>query len=545
MNKKRTLFCSAVLAAAFLAVSLWGYHLWGIQWPVGTAVYFAVNANTGQTSGEGGAVRSAASSWSDIYPSGLRFSYTGTTSGTADGLDGENLVCWKNEGDSGALATTYAWYSGSTIIETDVIFNDFYNWSVSGADYDVETVALHEFGHCVGLDHSASGIMQPYYSGIQRSIDGDARAGFMEMYGGTEDLPVIELDRSSLSFFSSGEKTFRVRNSGEDILEYVVSADAVWMSLSPTSGSSGGEWDAITVTVESVNLSPGDYEGEIRVGSSEAGNSPQFLNVYLYVEEDQPPSVSFVSPKNNDQVSLETKIDVQAVDDYGVDKVLFFIDGKQVHTDRSYPYLYFWDTTKTSNGHHSLRVQAFDTSGQTGETGISVVVKNFRLTLNADTGGTTDPAPGVSVFGGGTEVSIKAVPDQHYRFLEWSGDAEGGVNPITVVMDSDKNITAHFLRIIYPPLNFSGEKTANRSLLQEEYINVLSWDPNPDNGVLDITAYRIYVEEDNAFRLLTEAEPSVCDFRHRGVEKDKTTVYVLTAVIAGGREGDPAETEVR
>ncbi|MEN3013418.1 MAG: InlB B-repeat-containing protein [Endomicrobiia bacterium] len=46
-----------------------------------------------------------------------------------------------------------------------------------------------------------------------------------------------------------------------------------------------------------------------------------------------------------------------------------------------------------------------------------------------------------------TEVELRAVPLQGYRFVSWSGDISVSTNPVIIVMDSDKNITANFEKI--------------------------------------------------------------------------------------------------
>ena len=66
------------------------------------------------------------------------------------------------------------------------------------------------------------------------------------------------------------------------------------------------------------------------------------------------------------------------------------------------------------------------------------------LTLSATAGGTTDPEPGTYPYDGGTEVTIKGIPNSGYRFTNWSGDASGTYYQITIAMDSDKSITANF-----------------------------------------------------------------------------------------------------
>ncbi len=128
-------------------------------------------------------------------------------------------------------------------------------------------------------------------------------------------------------------------------------------------------------------------------------------------------------------------------------------------------------------------------------------------------------------------------------------------------------LTVNFIRIIYPPLSFIGEKNLNRSLSQAEYINVLTWQANPNNE--DIVKYRIYIlngtqEEKkqndgiklkslalfnirqknskvlNGQSLLVELDASTLKYWHRGVEKDRSYNYAVVAVNSNGREGTPA-----
>ena len=79
------------------------------------------------------------------------------------GTDGNTSVSMSGTvyGDtfgSGVLAVTLVTPRGSTVIEADVIFNNAIEWnsyrgSLQGSLEDFHRVALHEFGHIVGLDH--------------------------------------------------------------------------------------------------------------------------------------------------------------------------------------------------------------------------------------------------------------------------------------------------------------------------------------------------------------------------------------------------------
>jgi hypothetical protein len=52
--------------------------------------------------------------------------------------------------------------------------------------------------------------------------------------------------------------------------------------------------------------------------------------------------------------------------------------------------------------------------------------------------------PFSTAFDSGAEVDFTAEPSFWYRFVGWSGDLEGAENPSLVVIDCEKEITAHF-----------------------------------------------------------------------------------------------------
>ena len=179
------------------------------------------------------------------------------------------------------------------------------------------------------------------------------------------------------------------------------------------------------------------------------------------------------------------------------------------------------------------------------------VVANYRaevggdlwLTITANTGGTTLPAPGRYSYPSGSVVLITAQPFTRYLFGSWSGNASGSANPVSITMNESKTVTANFLRIIYPPLNAQGRKVLNRSLSQAEYINVLTWEPNPDNE--NIVNYKIYRVQGQEKTTLAHLNSDVFEFRERGVAKDRTYTYWVVAVNSEWREGEPAVLEVR
>jgi len=65
-------------------------------------------------------------------------------------------------------------------------FDEAEGWSLTGAGgtFDLETVALHETGHLLGLDHStvAGSVMFPSYGGVRRALTQDDLDGIRRLY---------------------------------------------------------------------------------------------------------------------------------------------------------------------------------------------------------------------------------------------------------------------------------------------------------------------------------------------------------------------------
>jgi hypothetical protein len=171
-----------------------------------------------------------------------------------------------------------------------------------------------------------------------------------------------------------------------------------------------------------------------------------------------------------------------------------------------------------------------------------VLVSTYTLNIKAGTGGTTHPSPGAHNYMPVAQVTITAIPNPYYDFKNWSGDASGRSYTITVTMDSNKFVMAHFTKI-NPPLNFSAQKVYNYSFSQDEYINVLTWQANPDNEY--IQKYRLYKIEDGGKSLLAEFDSTTFQYWHRNVKKDKRYTYALAAVNDRTKEGESASISVQ
>ena len=76
-----------------------------------------------------------------------------------------------------------------TPIQGDTHFDEAENWTVTvppePGRFDLTTVAIHEFGHALGLNHSpvAGSVMEAFYGGPRRVLHADDIAGISSIYG--------------------------------------------------------------------------------------------------------------------------------------------------------------------------------------------------------------------------------------------------------------------------------------------------------------------------------------------------------------------------
>ena len=95
-------------------------------------------------------------------------------------------------------------------------------------------------------------------------------------------------------------------------------------------------------------------------------------------------------------------------------------------------------------------------------------INTYSLSVNA-TNGTVSKNPDQSTYGHGTTVELTATPNTGYNFVNWSGDASGSANPLTITMDGNKNITANFDINTYTLTTSATNGTINRNPDQASY----------------------------------------------------------------------------
>ena len=166
--------------------------------------------------------------------------------------------------------------------------------------------------------------------------------------------------------------------------------DDVLLNSDPTSPYS--------ITFDSRNFNNGAHTLHA-VASDPVGNKGTSSSISVRINNDAPPTVAITSPENGATVLGVFDGTVSALDDVGVTRVEFYLDGSVVYTDVSEPYGFSLDSTKYANGMHSLRAGAYDAAGQRGLSNtISITVNNAPPPdITAPAVAITSPANGATV----------------------------------------------------------------------------------------------------------------------------------------------------
>ena len=180
------------------------------------------------------AVASAVISWNGVGCSSITLTQTGTTTSTdtiltTNQTDGTNRLAWVEDsrwqyGQYVLGITTPVFSYSGDISEADIAFNGYQSsWSTSdnssGYKVDVESVAVHELGHLIGMQHVLNGeystdpptmspSVDPYLR--TRTLSADDASGACFLYpsgayvcGGACDCPAV-VDQDYGGEFNAG-----------------------------------------------------------------------------------------------------------------------------------------------------------------------------------------------------------------------------------------------------------------------------------------------------------------------------------------------------
>jgi hypothetical protein len=164
-------------------------------------------------------------------------------------------------------------------------------YSTAGMTAGTGSLYFHDIP---GADVTASGL--EYYIEARDEWNNVGRAGTAQnplvlttvFVPPAIELSVETLNRSVVQGSNLTSDTFTVRNTGRGTLGYTVTDTAAWLSVSPSSGTSTGEADTLTITYATQALAPGNYFASISVADANASNSPQTIAVLLAVTAPPP-----------------------------------------------------------------------------------------------------------------------------------------------------------------------------------------------------------------------------------------------------------------
>ena len=145
-------------------------------------------ASQGAKPGVVSAFQNALAAWNGVAGGGYTLSWAGTTT-AGFATDGINTALWSvgNGCSGGCLAiTALVLGPGQVIQEADISFNDAATWNTNGGDFDVQSIAVHELGHSLGIHHTElkskhnRPTMYASYIGTDgRSLESDDRAALV------------------------------------------------------------------------------------------------------------------------------------------------------------------------------------------------------------------------------------------------------------------------------------------------------------------------------------------------------------------------------
>ena len=180
------------------------------------------------------AVARAAATWSAAQSADVRFAFQGMTAALPEVIDGRTTIGFLDRPDLEQVLGATSFMIDTTtgaIIEADIFLNSRFIWSVSPAGVpgrvDLESIALHELGHLVGLSHSAVGETEQTSGGNRRVVASGAVMFPIAMSAGAiaervlhpDDIAGIsDLYPTAAALTATGSIVGRVTRNGQGVL---------------------------------------------------------------------------------------------------------------------------------------------------------------------------------------------------------------------------------------------------------------------------------------------------------------------------------------
>jgi uncharacterized repeat protein (TIGR02543 family) len=105
-----------------------------------------------------------------------------------------------------------------------------------------------------------------------------------------------------------------------------------------------------------------------------------------------------------------------------------------------YTFDYWWGSASGSSPTITVTMD----SDKSITANFKTAIQTYTLTTNVSPAGAGSVSPSGDEYESGSQVTLTANPATGHTFDHWSGDASGSTTTVTITMDSDKTITAHF-----------------------------------------------------------------------------------------------------
>jgi hypothetical protein len=426
-----------------------------------------------------------------------------------------------------------------------------------------------------------------------------------------KDATFIELDNSYLYFQTDDNtsnpspQTFRVRASGAGSINYTLSNNKSWSSVSPMQGASSGEWISHTVSVDASNLSDSSYFGTITVTDPSAYNNPVEVGVSLTVGEEggDGGEANFEVDKASLEFSIEEGKN-PAAKSFNLRAAGGKSLGFKISTNKPWlsaspnkgtagetwiPVSVSIDAEDKHPGTYSGRVTISATG--TSESRASVLVSltiekrkkpfiyvnkthfNFWGYANGDN-------PSFKTFiiknSGSLTLNYRITPNKGWiKVNPTEGDSKGEADTIKVSVDnsglgvnkhkgkiqitapgaenSPQDLSVEFEVVLppqpYPPVSVTVKKINHEGLIIQKYKSEISWKANPRNqNLFNIVKYRIFRKDrdqsNSSFVYIDEVAGNnftYYDGDFSSKEERNKFAYAVVSVDAAGKESQKTE----